>query len=316
MTALGADLLSVSAHKMYGPKGIGALVVTAAARPWLEPLMFGGPQERGLRPGTPATHQAVGFGKAAALAAGRLEDDAAHAASLATRFLAGLQGLPGLRFNHASTLHAAPDPAAPTGLPGLLSISVEGVEGESLLAGLSEVAVSSGAACDSASGEPSYVLRALGLAPELAQATLRIMFGRHNRPADADLAAAALRRTVLALRAADAPGAPEGEGWVAGEAGRVREGTRVRCYLRADPAGRISAVEWRIFGCPQTRAVAAGLAEALRGRTAAEAVAAVGTPAGWAARHSVPTEKLGRLLRVEDALRQALDRITAATESP
>jgi cysteine desulfurase len=321
MTALGADLLSVSAHKMYGPKGIGALVVTAAARPWLEPLMYGGPQERGLRPGTPATHQAVGFGKAAALAAGRLEDDAAHAASLAARFLARLEGLPGLRFNHASTGHAstghaAPDPTAPTGLPGLLSISVEGVEGESLLAGLSEVAVSGGAACDSASGEPSYVLRALGLAPELAQATLRIMFGRHNRPADADLAAAALRRTVLALRAADAPGAPEGEGWVAGEAGRVREGTRVRCYLRTDPARRISAVEWRIFGCPQTRAVAAGLDAALRGRTAADAAAAVGTPAGWAARYSVPTEKLGRLLRVEDALRQALGRITAATESP
>jgi cysteine desulfurase len=316
VTALGADLLSVSAHKMYGPKGIGALVVTAAARPWLEPLMYGGPQERGLRPGTPATHQAVGFGKAAALAAGRLEDDAAHAASLAAGFLARLEGLPGLRFNHAAPDPAAPDPTAPTGLPGLLSISVEGVEGESLLAGLSEVAVSSGAACDSASGEPSYVLRALGLAPELAQATLRIMFGRHNRPADADLAAAALRRTVLALRAADAPGAPEGEGWVAGEAGRVREGTRVRCYLRADPAGRISAVEWRIFGCPQTRAVAAGLEESLQGRTAAEAAAAVGTPAGWAARHSVPTEKLGRLLRVEDALRQALDRITAATESP
>ena len=316
VTALGADLLSVSAHKMYGPKGIGALVVTAAARPWLEPLMYGGPQERGLRPGTPATHQAVGFGKAAALAAGRLEDDAAHAASLAAGFLARLEGLPGLRFNQAAPDPAAPDPTAPTGLPGLLSISVEGVEGESLLAGLSEVAVSSGAACDSASGEPSYVLRALGLAPELAQATLRIMFGRHNRPADADLAAAALRRTVLALRAADAPGAPEGEGWVAGEAGRVREGTRVRCYLRADPAGRISAVEWRIFGCPQTRAVAAGLEESLQGRTAAEAAAAVGTPAGWAARHSVPTEKLGRLLRVEDALRQALDRITAATESP
>jgi cysteine desulfurase len=316
VTALGADLLSVSAHKMYGPKGIGALVVTAAARPWLEPLMYGGPQERGLRPGTPATHQAVGFGKAAALAAGRLEDDAAHAASLVAGFLARLEGLPGLRFNHAAPDPAAPDPTAPTGLPGLLSISVEGVEGESLLAGLSEVAVSSGAACDSASGEPSYVLRALGLAPELAQATLRIMFGRHNRPADADLAAAALRRTVLALRAADAPGAPEGEGWVAGEAGRVREGTRVRCYLRADPAGRISAVEWRIFGCPQTRAVAAGLEESLRGRTAAEAAAAVGTPAGWAARHSVPTEKLGRLLRVEDALRQALGRITAATESP
>lgn len=309
LAALGVDLLSVSAHKMYGPKGVGALVVTAAARPWLEPLMFGGPQERGLRPGTPATHQIVGFGVAAAIAADRLAVDAAHAMALAHRLSEGLAGLPGLRFNNAPRAPAA------AGLPGLLSISVEGVEGESLLAGLPELAVSSGAACDSAAAEPSYVLRALGLAPELAQATLRIMFGRHSRDADADLAAAAIRRTVLALRAADAPGAPAGEGWVLGEAGRPREGTRVRCYLRADPAGRIEEVDWRLFGCPHTRAVAASLTGPLRGRTPTEAATALGTPLDWAVRHGVPTEKLGRLLRVEDALRQALGKMSAATES-
>jgi hypothetical protein len=153
-----------------------------------------------------------------------------HTTALARRLLAGLDGLSGIRCNHAP-LDAA---AVALGLPGLVSLSIEGVEGESLLAELPELAVSSGAACDSASGEPSYVLRALGLPPELAQSTLRIMFGRYSRAADADLAAAAIRRAVAALRAADAPGAPAGEGWVMGEAGRLREGTRVRCYLQVD----------------------------------------------------------------------------------
>lgn len=310
---LGVDLLSISAHKMYGPKGVGALVVSAAARPWIEPLMFGGPQERGLRPGTPATHQIVGFGRAAAVASLRLAADAAHTIRLAARLLEGLAGLPGLRFNHASG--AAVPGMVPSGLPGLVSISIEGVQGESLLAGLPELAVSSGAACDSAVGEPSYVLRALGLAPELAQATLRIMFGRHSREVEADLAAAAIRRTVETLRAADAPGVPPGEGWVVGEAGRVREGTRVRCYLQADGTGRIGAVEWRLFGCPQTWAVVEGLRPALQGRSPAAALGAVGRPADWALRHGVPTEKLGRLLWVEDALRQALGKLIAATES-
>jgi cysteine desulfurase len=315
MRTLGADLISVSAHKMYGPKGIGALVVGEAARPWLEPLMFGGPQERGLRPGTPATHQAVGFGRAAAIAVARSALDAEHTTTLARRLLAGLDGLPGIRCNHAPL-----EPAAVAlGLPGLVSLSIEGVEGESLLAALPELAVSSGAACDSASGEPSYVLRALGLPPELAQSTLRIMFGRHSREPDADLAAAAIRRAVESLRAADAPGAPAGEGWVMGEAGRLREGTRVRCYLQVDAAGRLSAVQWRIFGCPHTRAVAASLAAVLVGQPASTAAPSAGSrtesPTVWAAHHGIPVEKLGRLLKVEDALRQALARIDAATES-
>ena len=315
MSALGADLMSVSAHKMYGPKGIGALVVGEAARPWLEPLMFGGPQERGLRPGTPATHQAVGFGRAAAIAVARSALDAEHTTALARRLLAGLDGLAGIRCNHAP-LDAA---AVALGLPGLVSLSIEGVEGESLLAELPELAVSSGAACDSASGEPSYVLRALGLPSELAQSTLRIMFGRYSRAADADLAATAIRRAVETLRTADAPGAPAGEGWVMGEAGRLREGTRVRCYLQVDAAGRLTAVQWRIFGCPQTRAVAASLAAVLVGQPATTAAPSAGsrteTPTDWATRHGIPVEKLGRLLKVEDALRQALATLTVVTES-
>jgi hypothetical protein len=309
LAALGVDLLSLSAHKMYGPKGVGALVVTPRARPWVEPLLWGGPQERGLRAGTPATHQIAGFGVAAALAAERLAADAVHTGALAARLRAALADLPGLRFNDHPSAR----------LPGLVSVSVEGVEGESLIDALPEIAVSSGAACDSASGEPSYVLRALGLPPELAQSTLRIMFGRHSREPDADLAAAAIRRAVESLRAADAPGAPAGEGWVMGEAGRLREGTRVRCYLQVDAAGRLSAVQWRIFGCPQTRAVAASLAAVLVGQPASTAAPSAGSrtesPTDWAAHHGIPVEKLGRLLKVEDALRQALARIDAATES-
>ncbi|NBU25570.1 MAG: aminotransferase class V-fold PLP-dependent enzyme, partial [Gammaproteobacteria bacterium] len=198
IAALGVDLVSLSAHKMYGPKGVGALVVTPRARPWVEPLLWGGPQERGLRAGTPATHQVAGFGVAAALAAAQLTADAAHVESLAARLRAALTDLPGLRFNDHPSAR----------LPGLVSLSVEGVEGESLVEALPELAVSSGAACDSASGEPSYVLRALGLPPELAQATLRIAFGRFNTPAEADLAAMAVRRAVARLRGEDAPGAP------------------------------------------------------------------------------------------------------------
>ena len=326
MTALGVDLLSLSAHKMYGPKGVGALVVTPRARPWVEPLLWGGPQERGLRAGTPATHQIVGFGVAAALAAAQLAADAAHAESLAARLRAALAGLPGLRFNDHPSAR----------LPGLLSVSVDGVEGESLIGAMPGIAVSSGAACDSASGEPSYVLRALGLPPELARSTLRIMCGRSSTAAEADLAAAAIRDAVTMLRAEDAPGAPDvpatgtgeatGPGWAVGEAGRVRDGTRVRCYLRVGRAGaggarRIAAAEFRVYGCPHTRAVAKALAAALQGRplTAAEEATAdappLGTPRDWASRHGVPPEKLGRLLVVEDAWQRAREAALAAARN-
>jgi cysteine desulfurase len=310
LAALGVDLLSLSAHKMYGPKGVGALVVTPRARPWVEPLLWGGPQERGLRAGTPATHQIAGFGVAAALAAERLAADAVHTGALAARLRAALADLPGLRFNDHPSAR----------LPGLVSVSVEGVEGESLIDALPEIAVSSGAACDSASGEPSYVLRALGLPPELAQSTLRIAFGRFNTVAEADLAAAAIRRAVTMLRAEDAPGppptAPGEPAWVVGEAGRTREGTRVRCYLRvAGPV--ITAAEFRVFGCPHTRAVAKALAAALSGRPldAPAATPSLGSPRDLAARHGVPPEKLGRLLVVEDAWQRAREAALAAARN-
>ncbi len=296
--ALGIDLLSLSAHKLYGPKGVGALWASPRARPWIEPLMWGGGHERALRPGTLATHQLVGFGVAAAIARQRRQIDAAQVEEWVARFRAALQGLEALRWND-HLQHR---------LPGLVSLSIAGVEGESLLAALPEIAVSTGAACDSASAEPSYVLRAQGISAELAQATLRICFGRHNSARDAETAGAAVVRAVRMLRARNAPGMPAavapGERWHEGAAGTLREGAQIRCYLKVRPDGRIGELVFRAATCPAVWRVLEALQQEAPGRPVSEP--AVGGPRDWAHRHSVPIEKLGRLLRVEDALRAAL----------
>jgi cysteine desulfurase len=294
VAALGVDLLSLSAHKMYGPKGVGALWVSPRARPWLEPLMWGGGHERGLRPGTLATHQAVGFGAAAALARQRREADARHTEGLAAAFRGQLAGLDDIAWNDHPRHR----------LPGLLSLSIAGVEGESLITAMPEIAVSSGSACDSAVAEPSYGLRAQGIGPELAQSTLRIAFGRFSTEADAHLAAAAVRRAVSLLRSRDASGPPAGAGWHEGAAGTLREGARIRCYLRVASDGRVEAVDFRAATCPAVWGILEDLQRAAVGRPV-EAMAADG-PRQWAQRAALPAEKLGRLLRVEDAMRAAL----------
>jgi cysteine desulfurase len=186
---LGVDFLSLTAHKFHGPKGIGALFVREAARPRIAPLHFGGGHERGLRSGTLATHQVEGFGAAAALAREQGAADAAHSRELAARFVLALEAMPGVIVNGD----------APR-LPGLVNVSFEGVEGESLVTGLVEIAVSTGSACSSATREPSYVLRALGRSTELAQSSLRVSFGRFTTAAHLDVAAAAIRREVSRLR--------------------------------------------------------------------------------------------------------------------
>jgi cysteine desulfurase len=187
---LAVDFLSLTAHKFYGPKGSGALYVREAARARIAPLHFGGGHERGLRSGTLATHQVVGLGAAARIAREQLVHDAAHARDLATRLARELETIPGMRFNDR---HA-------DGAPGLINASFEGVEGESLITGLPEIAVSSGSACSSASREPSYVLRALGRDAELAQSSLRISLGRFTTAAEVDSAATAVRAEVARLR--------------------------------------------------------------------------------------------------------------------
>ena len=182
------DLLSLSAHKLGGPKGIGALYVRRRPRARVAPQMHGGGHEWGMRSGTLATHQIVGMGAAfAALTS----DYAAHTARLRDRLWHALRGLPGVLRNG--------DPAQAA--PHLLNLSFEGVEGESLRARLFDIAVSSGAACSSATAEPSYVLRALGRSDALANASLRFSFGPATTEAEIDTAAARVSEQVRSLRA-------------------------------------------------------------------------------------------------------------------
>src|ERR1700687_2408147 len=193
---LRCDLLSFTAHKLYGPKGIGALYFAPARRAALQPLMFGGGQERGLRSGTLAVHQIVGFGVACELAAAAWPTDAERCERLRARLWLGLKSIDGVLLNGHATRRVA----------GILNVSFPGIEGESLLMGLSELSLSTGSACTSDNDEPSYVLRALGRDTELAQSSLRFSFGRYSCEEDIDVAIAAVTREVRRLRAGG-PGA-------------------------------------------------------------------------------------------------------------
>src|SRR5205807_6594644 len=176
--ALGVDLLSISAHKLYGPKGIGALYVRRREpHVRLEPLLDGGGHERGMRSGTLPVPLIVGFGKAAELAREEMASEAARLLALRTRLYKGLTARLTEIYVNGSLEHR---------LPGNLNISFAFVEGESLLMALKDVAVSSGSACTSASLEPSYVLRALGVGDELAHTSIRFGIGRFNTEQEVD----------------------------------------------------------------------------------------------------------------------------------
>ncbi|MDE2049895.1 MAG: aminotransferase class V-fold PLP-dependent enzyme [Gammaproteobacteria bacterium] len=291
--ALPVDLMSITAHKLYGPKGIGALYVRSGARARLQPIVFGGGQENGLRPGTLPTHQIAGFGVACDIARRSLGAEGARLAGLRERLWQGLASLGGVHANGEG---------APC-VPGILNVSFEGVEGESLVAGLCELAVSTGSACNSASAEPSYVLRALGRDTQVAQSSLRLSFGRFSLPQHIDVAVEAIRREVTRLRAlspaSEPAGAPSSPAQVVGEAGGPGREVWVRFRLSIGD-GLVKAALFKAYGCPHTLAVAAWVAERLRGRGRADL--APGTPAEWAEALAVPVEKLGRLLVVEDAL--------------
>ena len=190
VAVLDADLMSLSAHKFYGPKGIGALYHRRRGRVPVAAQMHGGGHERGLRSGTLPTHQIVGMGKAAELAAASLAEENARLGELRRRLWAAVATLPGVSLNGHPELR----------LPGALNISVADVEGEALLLSLPEFALSTGSACTSASLEPSYVLRALGLPDALAHSSLRISLGRFTTPEDVDLLARRLHEVVPRLR--------------------------------------------------------------------------------------------------------------------
>jgi cysteine desulfurase len=193
--ALGVDLMSLSAHKAYGPKGAGALLMSHAQAGreavQLLPRQFGGGQERGLRAGTLATHQVVGMGVAFELACAALEAESARVTLLRERLWQGLASIGGVLRNGD----------ARQSVPQLLNVSFEGVEGESLLAAVrGHLAVSTGSACTSALREPSYVLRALGRSDVLSESSLRFGLGRFTNEADIDVAIAAVGEAVTRLR--------------------------------------------------------------------------------------------------------------------
>lgn len=184
------DLLSISAHKMYGPKGIGALFVRRAADLKLVPLFHGGGHERGMRSGTLATHQIVGLGEAARISQSSMLQEQTRIKALRDRFWLGLQELDQVYLN------GAPEPK----VAGILNVSFGGVDGEQLLLMLRELAVSTGSACASASLEPSYVLKAIGVSDELAHSALRFSFGRFTTDADVDFAIDKVVATVREMR--------------------------------------------------------------------------------------------------------------------
>jgi cysteine desulfurase len=301
---LAIDFASFTAHKLYGPKGVGALYVRSGARGQLQALMYGGGQERSLRPGTLATHQIVGFGVACELAARLLPRESVRLGSLGERLWAGLQALGGTHLNGAT---------APR-VPGLLNVSFEGVQGESLVDGLDGIALSTTAACSSDSPDPSYVLRALGRDVQLAQSSLRFSLGRFTEASDIDRALQAVRQELARLRALSpataAPAWPaeraSGASVVTGEAGGPGQDTWIRFHLLI-AGDTVKEARFLAFACPHTMDVASWLCGELRGRSRGALIP--GAPAEWAAARGTPAEKLGRLLIVEDALRACLPQV-------
>ena len=190
LEVMKVDLMSFSAHKMYGPKGVGALYVRRKPRIRLEAQMHGGGHERGMRSGTLATHQLVGMGEACRIVKAEMHDEQIRIGALRERLWQGLQDIEEVHVNGSFDKR----------VPGWLNVSFNYVEGESLIMSLSDLAVSSGSACTSASLEPSYVLRALGLNDEMAHSSLRFSVGRFTSEDDVDYALAKIHLAVDKLR--------------------------------------------------------------------------------------------------------------------
>jgi cysteine desulfurase len=317
----GIDLLALTAHKLHGPKGVGALCVRREPRLGLVPLQFGGGQERGLRSGTLPTHQVVGMGEACRIAAERMAHDIPRIEALRERLWRQLSTVPGVELNGDPVRRVA----------GILNVTIDGIEGETLLLALSDLALSSGSACASLSAEPSYVLRALGRSDRLAQSSLRLSLGRYTTTEEVDLAASRIREEVLRLRAgAPRPGAwappcdddprysvevlrrlhalpgwgrfDDAPGLITGRAGDRDQGAAVELWLRVE-SGRIVAARFEAYGCPQLLAAASWLVEVLPGFEQARLAA-------WdwpevARELQVPAVKFGRLLTLQDAVRDA-----------
>jgi cysteine desulfurase len=317
----GIDLLSLTAHKLHGPKGVGALCLRREPRIGLVPLQFGGGQERGLRSGTVATHQVAGLGAAFRIARAGMSTEQPRIAALRERLWQQIADLPGMLLNG--------DPARR--VAGILSVSVDGVEGEALLLALCDLAVSSGSACASTHAQPSYVLRALGRSDRLAQSSLRLSLGRFTTREDVDHASARIREEVQRLRAGHGrrgvgPAAPNDDARysadvldrlhtlagagrlpasahkVTGRAGSREQGTEVGLEFAVDQ-GRVTEATFLAFGCPHLLAAASWLTEQARGWDREQLAAWDWQTAARAL--DVPPAKFGRLLTLQDAVRDA-----------
>ena len=187
---LKVDLMSFSAHKTYGPKGVGALFVRRKPRVRLEAMIHGGGHERGMRSGTLPTHQIVGMGEAFKLAEEEMSADNARISALREKFWLGLKDIEEVHLNGHEEKRVA----------GFLNVSFNFIEGESLIMALKDIAVSSGSACTSASLEPSYVLRALGLKDELAHSSIRFALGRFTTEQEVDYTINLVKDSVTKLR--------------------------------------------------------------------------------------------------------------------
>jgi cysteine desulfurase len=189
LDTLPIDLMSMTAHKCYGPKGIGALYIADRPGCHVEPLLFGGGQQGGIRPGTLAMELIAGFGMAAEIAAVRIDDDLEHLRELRELLWDGISTLDGVMLNGTHD-----------GFPGIINVSVDDVEGESLLLALDPLLVATGSACNSKTQEPSYVLRALGRTDLEAQSAIRFSIGRGTTVDEIRLAVSRYRDAVTRLR--------------------------------------------------------------------------------------------------------------------
>lgn len=290
----GIALLSFTAHKLGGPQGIGALYVGPQHRGSIAPQLLGGGHERGLRSGTLATHQIAGFGLACQLAREQQRTAAARVTALREHLWQGLADLPGAVLNGHRNLRA----------PGILNVTFAGVEGESLFASLTDLVLSTGSACNSRSGEPSYVLRALGRSTSDAQSSLRFSLGWATTEGDITRAIEAVRRAHQRLWAMS-PARPlplqgwEGAQHALGEAGSEHLGTWVRFVVRV-AGGLVQDARVQVYGCPHVTAACNHVQVQLLGQRL-EGLSA-GKPEDWRTVVGAPVEKLGAMLIIEDAL--------------
>ena len=190
VNAMNIDMLSISGHKMYGPKGVGALYIRRNPPVRIAPCIHGGGHERGMRSGTLPTHQIVGLGTAARLCSNELQNESERLLKLRNRLWSHLCQIPGVHLNGCENRRIA----------GLINVAFDDIAEESLLMSLDDIAISSGSACNSASIEPSYVLREIGLSHELASSSLRFSLGRFSTEEDVDYAANRVVDVVSGLR--------------------------------------------------------------------------------------------------------------------